>query len=210
MILMHDRISFHHDILDEKNRPLLNEIASRISQGAICIYPTETIYGIGGRYDNSVVFQKILDAKGRSPNQPMILLGATIESFAPMRLHLPKVAQKLADAFWPGLLTMILPSPTKPEGVAIRVSNHPFVMALSDFIDRPLFSTSANVTGVPYNPDPDIIYQALGNQVDFMIDIGMLPPSLPSTVIRIVSHNEVSVVREGCIPSEKIFAIVNG
>jgi len=188
----------------------LQDVAKRIEQRAICIYPTETIYGIGGRFDSESVFQKILAAKGRAPDQPMILIGASLENFAMLDLTIPDAAKRCADRFWPGLLTMVLPSAHRPEGIGIRVSDHPFITALSKLFSCPLFSTSANKSGVPYNPDPEVVFAEVGADVDFMIDAGVLPPSLPSTVIKVTDTNDVTILREGCISSEQIYSVTRG
>lgn len=195
-------------ILATGNTSLLNEIALRISQGAVFIYPTETIYGIGGRFDDANVYHRIQAVKGRSSDKQMIFIGGSEECFTALELDFPEAAIKCASAFWPGLLTMVLPSSKKPEGVAIRISDHPFITALSTLLKVPLFSTSANLSCVPYNPDPETIYRTIGNNVDFMVDAGDLPQSLPSTIIRVYNDDRVVVVREGCIPTEKIVTIL--
>jgi L-threonylcarbamoyladenylate synthase len=193
--------------LDGPDGPaLLLAIASRIREGAVFIYPTETIYGIGGRHDVPDVYTKIVSAKVRAPDNPMILIGGSIECFALLDIEFPDAAQRLADAFWPGLLTLVLPSPSVDGGIAVRVSDHPFLTALSGYFPQPLYSTSANISGEPYCPDPDAIFAALGHRVDFMIDAGVLPSSLPSTVVRVTSDNRVTVLREGCIAPAAIGA----
>lgn len=185
----------------------MSDIAARIENGAVFIYPTETIYGIGGRFDHENVFQKIIAAKGRSPEQPMILIGASLDNFAMLDLTISDVALRCAEVFWPGLLTMVLPSKQRAGGIGIRVSDHPFITALSRTFSCPLFSTSANKTGVSYLPDPEVIFSQMGEGVDFMIDAGTLPPSLPSTVIRINERDDVDILREGCISAEQIYAV---
>ncbi len=187
----------------------LAEIAARIEAGAVFIYPTETIYGIGGRYDRTDVYERILSVKERAADHPMILLGAKGNCFSTVDIVFPPSARHCAEVFWPGLLTMVLPSPSVPGGIAVRVSNHPFIVALAGIFIEPLFSTSANISGETYQHDPDIIYEKLGSRVDFMIDAGFLPPSLPSTIVRVSIDNEVTVVREGCIPAATILSVAN-
>ena len=203
-----DRINLH-TILHRDDRGRLAKMASRIEEGAVFIYPTETIYGIGGRYDDSSVFQRILSIKQRKTGNSLILLGANRAVFSPLHLSFPPTAKRLAEAFWPGLLTMVLPSNEKPEGIAVRVTDHPFITALARFYHLPIFSTSANLSGEPYLPDPDAIYHLFSDRVDFMVDGGILPPSLPSTVVRFFGDNGVTIVREGCISAAEIFSIVN-
>jgi tRNA A37 threonylcarbamoyladenosine synthetase subunit TsaC/SUA5/YrdC len=93
----------------------------------------------------------------------------------------------------------VLPSDKSPEGTAIRVSDHPFISAIFSLIKTPLISTSANLSGQSYDPDPEHIFEIFRDKVDFMIDAGFLPPSPPSTVIKAGRNNEISPVREGAV-----------
>ncbi len=187
----------------------MEAIASRIEKGGVFIYPTETIYGIGGRYDDIDVFNKIISIKKRKPEKAIILLGADIESFAPLNLYFSPAAKKCAEKFWPGQLTMILPVCSSFEEIAVRVSGHPFIKALRDFFSLPIFSTSANISENPYQPDPDIIYKKFRNSVDFMVDAGFLPPSLPSTIVRFPIDGRITIVRKGAIADSDIFSVLN-
>lgn len=196
------------DITGSAGRDKLIEVAKRIECGEVFVYPTETIYGIGGRCDRKDVYARIIAAKVRRPDNPMILISDKFERFASLALTVPPAARLLADKFWPGLLTLVLPGDGVPEGIAIRVSEHPFITALAKYSPWPLFSTSANVSGEPYDPDPDAIFTRLCDRVDFMIDAGTLQGSLPSTVARVTADNRVTVLREGCISIATIEAAV--
>jgi L-threonylcarbamoyladenylate synthase len=193
------------DLLDPGGEAFLADVAARIRGGAVFIYPTETIYGIGGRYDRDDVYSRIISAKVRPPENPFILIGGTVECFAPLSLTFTPVAERLADAFWPGLLTLVLPG-ADSKSVAVRVSDHPFIAALAGHFPWPLFSTSANISGKPYQPAPDAIFATIGDRVDFMIDAGLLPYSLPSTVARVENDGRVAVLREGGISAAMIDA----
>ena len=182
----------------------LTGIAHAISQGVVFIYPTETIYGIGGIGTMTAVRDKIVAAKKRPLDNPMILIAAARSYFNPLSIEFPPEADTLAKRFWPGMLTLVLPSATDPRGIAVRVSPHPFIIALFRHIDTPLFSTSANVSGEAYVNDPDRIYSAFSGAIDFMIDAGPLPPSLPSTVVRVGNDHSVTVIREGAISEKSI------
>ena len=191
-----------------KNQSLLVETAKRIAEGAVFVYPTETVYGIGGRCDKPEIFQRICAIKGRDLSRQMILLGATVDSFSILSPQFSLNAAKCAEAFWPGPLTIIIPTSDKPDGTAIRVTDHPFIHSLSSVFTIPLFSTSANISGKPYQADPDTIAKTFGKQVDFMIDDGNLTVSPPSTIIRFSPEDELVIVREGCIEEEKLREIV--
>jgi L-threonylcarbamoyladenylate synthase len=182
----------------------LEHIARHIDEGAIFVYPTETIYGIGGRGDSQAVRDRILAAKRRPPESPMILAAASRSAFAALDISFPRAAEILAQRFWPGPLTLVLPAANDPQGIGVRVSPHPFVRLLSTLIEVPVFSTSANISNQPYNGDPESLYHLFRDHVDFMIDAGPLPPSPPSSVVRIGADNSVSMLREGALSRREI------
>lgn len=194
-------------LLAPEGRTLLNDVAGAISDGAVIVYPTETIYGIGGRADHQEVYRRIIAAKRRPPDQPMILVAGHRSSFSSLDLFFPPEAQRLASAFWPGPLTLILPSASFPEGRAIRVSDYPFLTAIAPLCSIPLYSTSANRSGVPYCADPDTIYALFENNVDVMIDAGLLPAAKPSTVVKVHESGTIAVLREGGITASDIDAV---
>jgi L-threonylcarbamoyladenylate synthase len=198
-----DRIKLE-DLMQPEGEHLLEKIAFAIKNGAVFIYPTETIYGIGGNTALSIVEEKIFKAKRRPQENPMIHLAAKQEVFSDLLSRASPVASFFADTFWPGLLTIVVETDDVKSGLAIRLSNHPFLIKLFDFVKFPIYSTSANVSGEMYNPDPDIIYETFKNDVDFMIDAGTLPPSAPSTVVKIENAISVKVLREGVLSKATI------
>lgn len=203
MMMSPERITVP-EVFDTNDSLKIRKLADRILAGEVFVYPTETIYGIGGRYDDRTVYHRIISIKKRAPDNPMILLGASIEAFRSLNLQWTITAKKCAAAFWPGLLTMVLPSSSVPEGVAVRVSDHSVIATLGEYCSVPLFSTSANISGEPYDPDPDQIWESVGRQSDFMIDAGFLPSSQPSTVVRFSEDGSFSVLREGCISTDAV------
>jgi L-threonylcarbamoyladenylate synthase len=193
-----DRIKLER-LLEPQGEDLLKQVASDIKQGAVFVYPTETIYGIGGNTELAFVNEKIFNVKQRPSENPMIHLSGKQEVFSSLLDQAPPVARFLADTFWPGLLTIVVSTDEIRSGIAIRFSGHPFLLKLFGFLNFPIYSTSANVSGATYNPDPDCIYEIFKNEVDFMIDGGLLPPSAPSTVVKIDSDSSIKVIREGIL-----------
>ena len=202
-IMKPDRIKLK-DLLEPGGESRFKQLALDIKQGAVFVYPTETIYGIGGNTELPYVNEKIFNTKQRPSENPMIHLAAKKELFSHLLERTSPVARFLANTFWPGLLTIVIPIDEVRSGIAIRLSNHPFLMKLSEFINFPIYSTSANVSGKPYNPDPDYIYEIFKNEVDFMIDGGILPPSAPSSVVKIDSDACIEVIREGILSKASI------
>lgn len=184
-----------------------SEIAGRVAGGSVFVYPTETIYGIGGTINVPGVREKIFRAKKRGPAAQLIMIAAHRKFFKPIPLTFPPAAEALAKAFWPGKVTLILPAADEPEGIAVRVSDHPFITTLFHYCTSPIYSTSANMSGAPYCNDPDLIYSQFAEAVDFMVDAGPLPESTPSTIVRVLENNNVTVIREGIVPGDQILAV---
>jgi L-threonylcarbamoyladenylate synthase len=185
---------------------ILAEVVNRIEAGEIFVYPTETIYGIGGRADSEAVKKRIIKAKVRKPENPMIMLSGNKHFFDDFGIDFPKAGQLLAGHFWPGQLTLVVPFRNKKGTVGVRVSDHPFITKLYEHLKVPVFSTSANISGQPYENDPDEIFDLFESKVDFMVDAGVLPPSPPSTVVNVIDDKKIEVVREGAIEAKELLA----
>jgi L-threonylcarbamoyladenylate synthase len=182
----------------------LAALAARIRAGAVFVYPTETIYGIGGIV-TAAVKSRILAIKQRPPENPMILIGGRPAVFDRLLPTWSFTAEKLIAKFWPGNLTLVIPVDGYEEPtVGIRVSAHPFLQALYQQLDVPIYSTSANRSSEAYKNDPDVIFDTFNGAVDFMIDAGVLPQSRPSTVVTVSGDGEISILREGVISTADI------
>lgn len=201
---MTERIGLASLLTGKSSDTAMRALAQRVAAGEVFIYPTETVYGIGGRADSAAVEQRIRFVKDRRKSSPFILLADAVECFQALDLLFPPKAMLLARKFWPGKITLVVPYANGGGDVGIRVSDHPFVTAFGKCLALPLFSTSANVSDCPYVNDPDAIFAAFSGKVDFMIDAGMLPESLPSTVVRVDNNDSVSILRDGKVPAEFI------
>ena len=186
------------------DRAVLLRVAGRIKNGEVFVYPTETIYGIGGRADSAEVEKRIRSLKGRSQQSPFILIAADLGNFASYEISFPPKARILAAKFWPGNLTLVLPRKNHECGAGIRISGHPFIAEICKEIDMPVFSTSANISEEPYHNDPDEIFRKFIGQVDFFIDAGRLPESKPSTIVKIKGDDSFEILRDGAICKDSI------
>ena len=191
----------------------LRETARIIMQGGIAIYPTETVYGIGVRYDDEHALQRLFDLKGRADNKPVLLLLPCAADLHRISSDVPPEALLLAQRFWPGPLTLVVPAAPDLSAlvtgngttVGCRVSSNPVAAGLTLACGLPITSTSANLSGGP-NPaavsdiSPDVLARA-----DVVIDAGPTPGSIPSTVYDL-SHKPFRCVRPGVIPEADISA----
>ena len=198
-----ERLKLREIILGGVASDAFQRMITRIHGGALFVYPTETIYGIGGVAVSSVK-ERLYKVKKRQDNNPLILIAGQVSVFSAYNVVFNKTAKKLADTFWPGRLTLILPVAGTGEKIGIRVSDHPFIQMLSEHVALPLYSSSANMSNTEYVNDPDHIYHIFSDEIDMMIDDGVLPQSLPSTVVDVSQDGETRIVREGAVSKNAI------
>lgn len=177
-------------------------------RGGIILYPTDTIYGLGASAFSDQAVDTLYQIKGREKNKPIHAVFRDVASIKEVALW-PDVAERLAKAFLPGPLTLILPKLTDNTGgiardmdtIGVRIPNHPFCQHLSTLTPIPYTTTSANRSGKPPLPTVPEILKQLGDRadlIDLVIDYGQLPPSLPSTIIDL-SSSPPTIIREGAI-----------
>jgi L-threonylcarbamoyladenylate synthase len=164
------------------------------SPGGVILYPTETLYGIGGRAGDVGAAKRIGRIKGRGLQPLIVLIGCTPAG-------LPPLAAALARVFWPGPVTLIVPAndayPAEIQGpdgtIALRWSPHPVVQKLVASVG-PLTSTSANPSG----GEPLLALDNHGLEVDEVVDVGVIAPSAPSTLV----HHSGRILRHGAMAEE--------
>ncbi len=203
-----ERLDLEEILLSDQSSEPYVRMVEKIRQEALFVYPTDTIYGIGGIASDRVR-EKIYQAKKRKPGNPLILIAGNVTIFSENNVVLNKRAELLAEAFWPGNLTLILSVAGSSKTVAARVSDHPFLQRLAQDVRMPLFSTSANISGTKYVNDPETIYYLFSDSIDFMVDAGVLPTSSPSTVVDVSRTDTYTIVREGVVSSDAVLKILD-
>lgn len=190
----------------------VDRAAEIVRNGGVIIYPTSTLYGIGGNGLDPSVADRVRNIKNRS-DASFILLAADVESALNLASDVPPKAAELARRFWPGPLTMVLPAAANvpaavkgPDGtVAVRVDAHPFTRALAGASGWPIISTSANVSGEPPAVCADEVDWRLVAASDMFVaeNPGETPLGLPSTIVSF-DNNRPVVLRQGAIPGEQL------
>ena len=180
--------------------------------GELVVYPTETFYAIGADAFSSTALRRLFMLKRREPGRPVGLIAADTAMAFSVAREIPIDARRLADAFWPGPLTLVLPARDDiadelkgPEGVGIRVSPNPIARALSAGIGRPITATSANLSGEAPASTLENARAALGEKVKVYLEGGNLTASAPSTVVAI-NGSGWKMVRVGAISENQIAA----
>jgi L-threonylcarbamoyladenylate synthase len=205
----------------EKNSPpqagSLTEAIDALAAGELVVYPTETFYGIGADALSPAALGRLFAAKQRESGKPVALIAADGPMAFSLARRTPALAQRLADSFWPGALTLVIAARDglPPEllgaggGVGVRVSSHPTARALSAGLGRPITATSANRAGEPAARTLDEARAALGTKVKVYLEGGRLDVSAPSTVVA-VAEDDWKVLREGSISRSQLAAALAG
>ena len=200
----------------EEGKKIIGQAGDFLKEGGLVAFPTETVYGLGADALNKTASTKIYAAKGRPSDNPLIVHIADFEALKKITSYIPPQAKALADAFWPGPLTMILPrSPRIPASVsaglgtvAIRMPSHPVARALITASGRPLAAPSANLSGSPSPTTAAHVMADMAGRIPAIIDGGACRVGVESTVIT-VSDDEVRLLRPGGITPAMLRTVVS-
>jgi L-threonylcarbamoyladenylate synthase len=173
----------------EKNSSAVSDALAALAAGEAIVYPTETFYALGVDALSSPALERLFAIKGREPGKPVALIAAhTAMAFALAR-EVPAAARVLAEAFWPGPLTLVLPA--------------------RDGIPTPLTATSANLAGEPPAVEPAAARRALGDKVKVLVEDGRLAGGAPSTVVA-VDPSGMRMLRQGAVSERQLAAALKG
>jgi L-threonylcarbamoyladenylate synthase len=187
-----------------------------LKAGQLVVYPTETFYALGADAFSSTALRRLFQVKRRELGRPVGLIAADTAMAFSLAREIPFDARRLARAFWPGPLTIVLPARadlapelTGPGGVGVRVSPNPVARALSAAIGRPITATSANLSGKAPPTTLEAARTGLGEKVKVYLEGGNLAASAPSTVVA-VNPSGWKMVRMGAISEDQIAAAMAG
>lgn len=199
--------------MDEKE---LLKAAQIIKNGGLVAFPTETVYGLGANALSADAVAKIYTAKGRPSRNPIIVHVASIDQAKSLVSSWSETADKLAEKFWPGPLTMILPKASMVpdivtgggQTVALRMPSHPIAQRLIELAEVPIAAPSANVSGRVSSTTAQHVRDGLGEAVDMILDGGPTEAGIESTVIDLSVEPPV-IRRPGPIAREELEKILS-
>ena len=175
------------------------EVAAEVLlSGGVAVIPTDTVYGLAAHPAHPSAVERLYTIKGRAAQKPIALLAAdvtAVRSF--LGGELPPGAEDLAARHWPGALTLVLPKGVIYEG--LRVPGHEWTRRLLARCGGVLRVTSANLSGCRPATDAPAALADVGLSADLVLDDGISPGGVPSTVVRIDSSGTLSVLRQGAI-----------
>ena len=178
----------------------LKEAGEIIKNGGLVAFPTETVYGLGGNALDETASEKIYRAKGRPSDNPLIVHICRMEDIFPIVEEVPETAKKLADAFWPGPLTML-------DTVAVRMPGHKtalaFIAAAGGYVAAP----SANISGKPSPTLAKYVAEDMGGRIEMIIDGGEIAIGIESTIVDLTEEIPV-ILRPGYITREMLEGVL--
>lgn len=185
-------------ILKQKSPGVMDRVISVLEEGAMAVYPTDTLYALGADATRSDCVRQIFAMKKRDPEHPISVM---VSSFRMLRAYaeIPAEHEVLLKRLLPGKVTVVLEAQglarnLSPSGIAFRIPLNPFAAEMVEMFNKPVTATSANPTGEPPAKTAEEAYSYFGDLVDLYIDAGPLAGE-PSTVVDL--RDEPEILREG-------------
>lgn len=193
----------------------MQEAGNLIAAGELVAFPTETVYGLGGDALHPEAAKKIYAAKGRPSDNPLIVHIAEVSDLERVAKAVPDQARKLAEAFWPGPLTMVVwknenvPYATTGglDTVAVRMPNHPVALELIRKSGKLIAAPSANTSGRPSPTEGSHVMEDLDGRIAMVLDSGLVGIGIESTIIDLTEETPM-VLRPGYITPEMLAEVL--
>jgi L-threonylcarbamoyladenylate synthase len=193
----------------------IQRAAAAIASGGLVAFPTETVYGLGANAMDPAAVRRIFTVKNRPGQNPLIAHVASADDAALLVEHWPASAQRLAERFWPGPLTLVLPKrPSVPDevtaglpAVAVRVPAHPVALALLRAAGLPIAAPSANRYTELSPTTAEHVLKALGPSIDFVLDAGPTTVGIESTVLDLTGERAL-LLRPGMVTVAELEAAI--
>ncbi len=197
---------------ESPDRGTIKQAVEALSGGGVIALPTDTVYGLAADIACPEALEALYEIKARPKEKALILF---VEGLAQARewVQVDARLERLAEAFWPGPLTLVLPGSSRVPGlvraddgsVALRIPDHAVPRQLGAALGRPLVTTSANRSGTPSLTDAGAVHRTLGDELAMVLDSGPAPGGQASTVASLLGK-DVSVLRAGPITEAELLA----
>ncbi|MFL5613432.1 MAG: L-threonylcarbamoyladenylate synthase [Gemmatimonadaceae bacterium] len=196
-------------------QPAIDEAAAILRRGGLVAFPTETVYGLGAHALDAAAVAGIFAAKGRPSYNPLIVHVLDESAARALAIEWPEIASRLARAFWPGPLTLVLrKQDIVPDNVtaglgsvALRVPSHPVALALLRAADVPVAAPSANRSTELSPTTAQHVARSLGDRVDLVLDGGPTTVGIESTVVDLRGPRPM-ILRPGLIGARELEPVV--
>jgi len=200
---------------DYPDADVIARAAAVLRRGGLVAFPTETVYGLGANALDRAAVARIFHAKGRPGNNPLIVHVADPVDALRVAAHWPAMAALLAERFWPGPLTLVLPRrPELPDAVtaggptvAVRVPAHPVALALIRAAEVPVAAPSANRSGFLSPTRAEHVLSGLDGRIDLVLEAGPVSGGIESTVLDLTA-DPPRLLRPGLLSPAEIESII--
>ena len=202
-------------ILSADDKRQLSEVAEILRSGGLVGIPTETVYGLAANALDGRAVKKIFEAKGRPQDNPLIVHIGSLDELAPLVAEVPEKALRLAEAFWPGPLTVIMKkSGVIPDevscglpSVAIRMPSHKIANAIIRAAKIPLAAPSANTSGRPSPTSAAHVMHDMGGKIEAVVDSGECEVGVESTVLTLCT-DPPTLLRPGAVTLNQLQSVI--
>lgn len=184
-----------------------DELLEALKNGDIAIIPTDTVYGLVGDATNEETIKKVYDIKQRDKDKPLLILVSDLEMLKEYVDYINPLEKEIINKYWPGPLTMILKKSNKVSNsltsfntIGIRIPDDVNLRDLIKKLNKPIFSTSANISGEETITNINMLEENIKKQVKFIVDGGTINND-PSSIIK-VENNKIIFLREGLISNK--------
>lgn len=192
----------------------IDTAAALLNSNQVIAIPTETVYGLAGNALNPAVVKKIYEIKNRPLSNPLIIHLPDTTQLNKFVKNIPALAEKLAERFYPGALTLLLPKKeiipdivtAGLQNVAVRIPSHPLAIQLLRKLSFPLAAPSANPFGYISPTSAEDVKRILFGKIDYILDGGICQKGIESTIIGF-QNNQAILYRHGSISVEEIESV---
>ena len=177
---------------------VLNECSDLLENEKVVCIPTDTCYGLSCVFDSVWARDQIATFKRTAKDKPLTMIVSSVQMLYKY-CEVSSLAAQLIEEYWPGPLTLLLPSKFSDGYIGVRLPDHSFLQSLVAKLNKPIFSTSANLTGHKEAYSIDELSQQFEGKLDgldFILDNGVLDFNRPSTILKIVGE-KLELIREG-------------
>lgn len=192
-------------LTEKKYDYVIKKASTILVSGGIIAYPTETLYGLGAKYDLEHALERIFVLKNRPEEKALTLIIGSAEQLSLIAMSVPDIAEELIRNFWPGPLTLVFKARQSisknlilNDTVAVRIPGDSFALRLAKSVPFPITATSANISNLPAAQDAETILSYFNMDLDLIIDGGKTAGEPPSTIVD-VSGDRARVIRQGAI-----------
>lgn len=193
----------------------IKTVSKQIGLGKVIAFPTDTVYGLGVRYDNYDALCRLKQAKIRPETKPIPMMVSSLSQIEEIA-YVNEQAKKLIAAFMPGAFTIVLKKREEIADyvsnglptIAIRMPDDPFVLEIMDTIGKPMLVSSANISDMPSCTSGEDVLKQLDGRIDGIV-MGESSSSLASTIVD-CTQTKIKVLRAGAISEENIHTVLRG